>query len=627
LAWQTELELVAAAPRLSDSEPAVDAMVRVLQSDNWLAKILPVAAGPEAGEAAMMLRSILLTRMAGIMQEDGEAQKGFMAHILHDKVQRLQLAVHWLHQVYYEKLRSAKLVSHSQTRRHDAECYTRLFMSMLEQFLPSAVTEAEVVEQPDTYELESETDLTMALLCSAPSLPCRELGELLRDMCLRGSGPSLAVGLQILQELCLMRPPCRESLLPIILQLAVHSEKTVQFGAIERIRNALHSSEVLMEQVETFATQQLDSLVSLVKLEGTEGDEDGSAMLRLQLETQRRLLLYCHLCVRRPELLKALATTYNTVPKYVQDEIDAQLPKIAKSIGSANVPLQGLIRDFPLFFAADKIPLRFVLRIVNALTEHLGKPSESEVAEANSAAELPTSFIEAVLQLHSETDEAGLVVHVLPGLAKEDVLHYLPRVVEMENKDGVCHAFLRLLQVPEPPLTPAELLNRLHQMDPDDLNVDPKQKLSRVITATTVCFSTELRKIFQKEVFAVVIQQLLDVTPLPKLFMRTVLQALVNFPSLVNFVVDILASLVSKAIWEDKGMWRGFVKTAENAGAAALPVMLQLPPPQLIDALSSSDVLKTILVDHVGSAAPGSVPSAIVQAVHSLNEQVAPHAS
>ncbi|KAF7148461.1 hypothetical protein RHSIM_Rhsim03G0219700 [Rhododendron simsii] len=42
---------------------------------------------------------------------------------------------------------------------------------------------------------------------------------------------------------------------------------------------------------------------------------------------------------------------------------------------------------------------------------------------------------------------------------------------------------------------------------------------------------------------------MVDQTPLPLLFTRTVIQAIDAFPSLVDFVMEILSKFVSKQVW------------------------------------------------------------------------------
>lgn len=64
--------------------------------------------------------------------------------------------------------------------------------------------------------------------------------------------------------------------------------------------------------------------------------------------------------------------------------------------------------------------------------------------------------------------------------------------------------------------------------------------------ATTLCFNE--RAIYTHDVLAVVIQQLVDVNPIPVLFMRTVLQALSFYPKMVGFVMNILQRLITKQV-------------------------------------------------------------------------------
>ena len=64
--------------------------------------------------------------------------------------------------------------------------------------------------------------------------------------------------------------------------------------------------------------------------------------------------------------------------------------------------------------------------------------------------------------------------------------------------------------------------------------------------ATTLCFNE--RAIYTHDVLAVVIQQLVEVNPIPVLFMRTVLQTLSFYPTMVRFVMSILQRLIIKQV-------------------------------------------------------------------------------
>lgn len=53
---------------------------------------------------------------------------------------------------------------------------------------------------------------------------------------------------------------------------------------------------------------------------------------------------------------------------------------------------------------------------------------------------------------------------------------------------------------------------------------------------------------YTSEVLAVVMQQLMEQTPLPILLMRTVIQSLTMYPRLAGFVMNILARLILKQV-------------------------------------------------------------------------------
>ncbi|KAL6983086.1 hypothetical protein U1Q18_016479 [Sarracenia purpurea var. burkii] len=108
---------------------------------------------------------------------------------------------------------------------------------------------------------------------------------------------------------------------------------------------------------------------------------------------------------------------------------------------------------------------------------------------------------------------------------------------------------------------------------------------SKMITdACSACF--EQRTVFTQQVLAKALNHMVDQTPLPLLFMRTVIQAIDAFPSLVDFVMEILSKLVSKQIWRMPKLWVGFLKCVSQTQPHSFLVLLQLPSPQLESALN-----------------------------------------
>ncbi|OPJ79440.1 hypothetical protein AV530_013642 [Patagioenas fasciata monilis] len=68
--------------------------------------------------------------------------------------------------------------------------------------------------------------------------------------------------------------------------------------------------------------------------------------------------------------------------------------------------------------------------------------------------------------------------------------------------------------------------------------------MKSIIKATNLCFAE--RNVYTSEVLAVVLQQLMELSPLPVLLMRTVIQALAMYPRLGGFVTNILQRLIMK---------------------------------------------------------------------------------
>ncbi len=65
-------------------------------------------------------------------------------------------------------------------------------------------------------------------------------------------------------------------------------------------------------------------------------------------------------------------------------------------------------------------------------------------------------------------------------------------------------------------------------------------------SATNLCFGE--KNVYTSEVLAVVMQQLMEQSPLPMLLMRTVIQSLTMYPRLGGFVMNILSRLIVKQV-------------------------------------------------------------------------------
>ena len=142
------------------------------------------------------------------------------------------------------------------------------------------------------------------------------------------------------------------------------------------------------------------------------------------------------------------------------------------------------------------------------------------------------------------------------------------------------------------PLTAADLLVALHDIDLE------KNQMKTVINATGYCFAQP--NVFTHEVLALVLQQLVERDPLPILIMRTVMQSLSMFPTLLGYVITILNRLIQKKVWlADKRVWDGFIRTCDKTEPQSLLTLLRLEPPQLREVFQSVPRLRTSLLNLV----------------------------
>lgn len=76
-------------------------------------------------------------------------------------------------------------------------------------------------------------------------------------------------------------------------------------------------------------------------------------------------------------------------------------------------------------------------------------------------------------------------------------------------------------------------------------------------------------------------------------------QTVLAAPKLTAFAMGILTRLVSKRVWERQPLWEGFIKCCEITLPHSIPVMLQLPVPQLEQVMKVSPKLSRGLREHV----------------------------
>lgn len=476
------------------------------------------------------------------------------------------------------------------------------------------------------------------LLGEVPFLPDSAL-KLLDDVCRSAhdfgkdgrDGDRVTQGLGAVWSLILGRPLNRQACLDIALKCAVHSQDDIRAKAIRLVTNKLYVISYISENIEQFAINMLISAVNHQvsdtvggteqRTEGEIGSqetsvsgsqisepgifENDSAKGDLQsvssvsfAQAQQHISLFFALCTKKPRLLQLVFDNYSRAPKAVKQAVHRHIPILVRALGSSYSELLHIISDPPQGSE-------------NLLTQVLNILSEGSVPSAD--------LVATVRRLYeTKLQDATILIPLLPSFSKYEVLPIFPRLVDLPL-DKFQIALANILQGTAhtgPALTPAEVLVAIHDINPDR----DRLVLKKITDACSACF--EQRTVFTQQVLAKALNQMVDQTPLPMLFMRTVIQAIDAFPTLVDFVMEILSKLVNKQVWRMPKLWVGFLKCVSQTQPHSFHVLLQLPSPQLEGALKKFANLRGPLAAYANQPSiKTSLPRSILALLGLANEK------
>ncbi|CAL2235874.1 unnamed protein product [Prunus armeniaca] len=354
-------------------------------------------------------------------------------------------------------------------------------------------------------------------------------------------------GLGAVWSLILGRPHYRQSCLDITLKCAVHSQDEIRAKAIRLVANKLYQLSYVSEIIEKFATNMLLSAVEQSP-SGTEHAQSGPTGQRAERmlesqetsisdfevsesgnsendssrkdqalstmsfpEVQRLISLFFALCIKKPILIQLVFNTYGHAPKAVKQAFHRHIPILIRALGSSYSELLNIISDPP---QGSENLLMLVLQILTQETS----PSSDLIATVKHLYE-------------TKLKDVTILIPMLSALSKNEVLPIFPRLVALplEKFQTALAHILQGSAHTGPALTPAEVLVSIHGIVPEKDGL----ALKKITDACSACF--EQRTVFTQQVLAKALNQMVDQTPLPLLFMRTVIQAIDAFPSLVTF--------------------------------------------------------------------------------------------
>uniref|UniRef100_A0A8C1XHS2 Symplekin n=1 Tax=Cyprinus carpio TaxID=7962 RepID=A0A8C1XHS2_CYPCA len=323
-------------------------------------------------------------------------------------------------------------------------------------------------------------------------------------------------------------------------------------------------------------------------------------------ETVRQCLyLYLSLLPINHCLVHELAAVYTEAIADIKRSVLRVIEQPIRGMGMSSPDLLLLVENCP------KGAETLVTRCLHILTDKVPPSPE---------------LVERVRDLyHKRVPDVRFLIPVINGLEKNEVIQALPKLIKL-NPIVVKEVFNRLLGTQHSegspsmsPLTPGELLIALHNID------SSKCDMKSIIKATNLCFGE--KNVYTSEVLAVVMQQLMEQTPLPILLMRTVIQSLTMYPRLAGFVMNILARLIHKQVWKYPKVWEGFVKCCQRTKPQSYNVLLQLPPPQLASVFERCPEMREPLLQHVHAFTPhqqAHIPASVMAVLEANSRKPEP---
>ncbi|KAL9143939.1 hypothetical protein ABFS82_14G266900 [Erythranthe guttata] len=458
------------------------------------------------------------------------------------------------------------------------------------------------------------------LLGEVPCIPDSVLA-MLDDICTKShsgaDGDRVTQGLGAVWSLILGRPQSRQACLAIALKCTVLPEDDVQAKAIRLVSNKLYAVSYISENIEQFATDMFlsavdqrfsDSLLSQsahsekrigVQVESMETSISGSHVSEPGIsetstsviqdasmddsssvfsQSHRLMSLFFALCAKKPTLLELVFNSYGRASKAVKQAVHRHVSVLVRSLGSSYSQLLHIISNPP--HGSEDL----LIQVLHLLSEGQTPPPD---------------LVVTVKHLYeTKLKDATILIPILSAFSRDEVLPIFPRLVQLplpKFQTALAH-ILQGSAHTGPALTPIEVLVAIHDISPDKDGLP----LKKITDACSACF--EQRTVFTQQVLAKALNQMVDRTQLPLLYMRTVIQAIDAFPTLVDFVMEILMKLVNRQVWRMPKLWVGFLKCISQTQPHSFHVLLQLPSSPLESALNKYPNLRGPLTAFVNQS-------------------------
>ncbi|KAJ3389231.1 hypothetical protein HDU84_008969 [Entophlyctis sp. JEL0112] len=525
---------------------------------------------------------------------------------------RYELAILWLHEEYRVALKSSRKnkrrkISDEIAATVDEKEFAS-YQSLFHKILASLKGEVKSDKENTTAGL----DRTFTkFLIDAPMVPIKALSNAVKEYC--EDSQRMLLGLSTLRDLVNLRPAMRHVCLGILLDYCTVSDKILRSNAILVARRWISDHSTVGPIVESHAHSMLQKLCG-----PPDGDEDGGAAWE-EIDCIRHFELFLSVTSKKPALMNSLLETFSKFVPEAASAIVAHIEPLVRSLAGSGhlIAVLDAVRVFP---EGSGVLGR---KIVDVLTD-------KEVIERE--------VVETVVEMSSAHDlDGSWLLRVGSGLNKHQVLQFLPKFISLldgseEREVLVEQGLIKILtlesqaaasaeaavgsrkqNVVDRRLTPADILIAIH-------NLEGTIDLKMCLEGTKLCIKHP--EIFKQESLAIAIQQLVEQQKIPTLFMRTVLESIKLYPGLSAFINGILTRLISKRVWVNSNLWKGFVICCKLTAPTSFSVIITLPKPQLEDILVREPSLKPRLYEYV-TGLPSAMRLRAKNLMQLLQEEVA----
>ncbi|XP_070500737.1 symplekin [Chironomus tepperi] len=487
-----------------------------------------------------------------------------MEYIMEDIIKRFDLAFMWLFEEYSLMQGFTRFSYVKSEHKHDY-AYNRLLSELVLKILNRG------------SEFRERESLIKRLYLEAPCVSDESV-DILTRIC--ENDDLYECGLVLLKDLLIRRPPREEYLLETLLKFSVHQNTLIREKAIENVMIVYTMHQIMLQNIETFAVKSVNFLQLQQPTEAAM-----KYMLFSDLNppeawtedmTKSLLNLYLVLLPHNESLIQELSAVYVAATPDVKRIILRNVEVPVKKLGIESKPLLKLLD------VCAKGTETLITRIIYILTENSSPTQE---------------LIDKVKHLYNtKLNDVRILIPIVLHLTKKEIIAALPKFLKL-NPQLMKDVLMRLLGVKTEaqrsslqPITPTELLVSLHAIDTQ------QAELKLIVKATSLCIAE--KDVYTHEVLGVVMQQLVEMNPLPTLLMRTVIQSHTLYPRLSGFITNLLQRLIVKQVWKNKLIWDGFVKCCQKLQPQSMGVMIQLPASQLQDALQICPDLKAPLLEY-----------------------------